>query len=74
MRANEKSGLQGGVTIMAMPYTKDNILCSPTSALENKLNDAEPPGRGTEESALTDTIFIVRDTVTRLCLSHGGSG
>jgi hypothetical protein len=36
MSANEKSGLQGGVKIMAMPYTKDNALCSPTSALEKK--------------------------------------
>jgi hypothetical protein len=63
MRANEKSGLQGRVTIMAMPYTKDNALCSPTSALENGMN-AEPPGRGTEESVLTDsdirTLIIVK--------------
>jgi len=35
-RANETSGLQGGVVIMAMPYKKDNTLCSPTSALEKK--------------------------------------
>jgi hypothetical protein len=34
--ANEASGLQGGVKIMAMPYKKDNALCSPTSALEKK--------------------------------------
>jgi hypothetical protein len=33
---NETSGLQGGVNIMAMPYKKDNALCSPTSALEKK--------------------------------------
>ena len=36
-RANETSGLQGGVKITAMPYKKDNTLCSPTSALEKKL-------------------------------------
>ena len=29
-------GLQRGVKIMAMPYEKDNALCSPTSALEKK--------------------------------------
>jgi len=29
------SGLQRGAKIMAMPYKKDNVLCSPTSALEN---------------------------------------
>jgi hypothetical protein len=34
--ANETSGLQGGVTIMAMTYKKDNALFSPTSALEQK--------------------------------------
>jgi len=33
---NEKSGLQGGVKIMAMPYKKVNALRSPASALEKK--------------------------------------
>jgi len=34
--ANETSGLQGGVRIMAIPYKKDKALCSPTSALEKE--------------------------------------
>jgi len=36
-RANETSGLQGGVKIMAMPYKKVDALCSPTSALKKKI-------------------------------------
>ena len=61
-RANETSGLQGRVKIMAMPCKKDHALYSPTSALKEKAN-AEPPGR--EESVLSDSdsdnlAFIVR--------------
>jgi hypothetical protein len=47
---------------MAMPYKKDNALCSPTSALEKKrmLSHLGHAGRGTEESFLTDgDKFIV---------------
>ena len=32
----ERLGCRGGAKIMAMPYEKDNALCSPTSALEKK--------------------------------------
>jgi hypothetical protein len=54
MKKVRVSGLQCGVNIMAMPYKKVDALCSPTSALEKTMN-AEPPGRGTEESFLTDS-------------------
>jgi hypothetical protein len=33
------SGLQEGVKIMAITYRKNKALCSPTSALENKMSE-----------------------------------
>jgi len=62
--ANETSGLQGGVKIMAMPrpYKKDNALCSPTSAFGKETN-AEPPGQGTEDSSLTDSDKYKVETI-----------
>jgi hypothetical protein len=56
-------GLQSGVTvnIMAMPYKKDNALCSPTSALE-KIRMLSRLGEevGTEGFSLMDSDkFIV---------------
>jgi len=37
--ANETSGLQEGVKIMAIPYRKNKAMCSPTSALEKKMGE-----------------------------------
>jgi hypothetical protein len=63
--ANEMSGLQDGVMIMAMTYKKDNALCSPTSALKKKrMLSCLGAGRGTEESLLTDRQIYRRETVT----------
>jgi hypothetical protein len=58
---------------MAMPYKKDNTLCSPTSALKNNPKDtnAEPPGRGTEEIFLMDSdefIVGIRKPFSKLIL------
>jgi hypothetical protein len=59
--------MQGGVNIMATPYKKDNGLCSPTSALEvGKEMNAEPPGRGTEESFLTDSDIFIAVSLARI--------
>jgi hypothetical protein len=52
--ANETSGLQSRVKVMAMSYTKDNASCSPTSALENK-QMLSHLGEELEESGLMDS-------------------
>ena len=61
LRAKEMSGLQGVVKIMAMPNKryKASVLTNQCLGKAKEIN-AEPPGRGTDESFLTDSDeFIV---------------